>query len=112
MTFKPRTWYPIAAVLGVVNLVSVGFAARSAEPLHATLHAVLALAFGLWAERLRQRLRGAESQAPLEALDALDALEAEVNGLRLELGETQERLDFAERMLAQKPDAGRVGPQG
>jgi hypothetical protein len=31
--------------------------------------------------------------------------------LRQDLSETQERLDFAERMLAQKPDARRMGPQ-
>lgn len=35
----------------------------------------------------------------------LEALEHEVGSLRYELGETQERLDFAERLLAQRrPD--------
>lgn len=32
----------------------------------------------------------------------LDAVETEVDALRQELSETQERLDFAERMLAQR----------
>ena len=54
MTFKPAIWYPIAVVLSVINVLGVGFAARSAEPWHAAIHAVLALAFGLWAQRLRQ----------------------------------------------------------
>jgi chromosome segregation ATPase len=41
----------------------------------------------------------------------LEALEAEMGDLRRELGEAQERLDFAERVLAQGPDARRVGPE-
>ena len=108
MTFKPRIWFPIAVVLAVLNVVAVGFAAGDAEPVHAGTHAALALAFGLWAQRLRQRPGGSELPAGLEALEAL---EAEVSKLRQELSETQERLDFAERVLAQGPEARRVGPQ-
>src|SRR3990172_4876018 len=103
MTFKPAIWYPIAVLLSVINLVGVGFAARPAQPWHATIHAALALAFGLWAHRLRQGPGGSELQARLEALEAevsgLEALEADVSKLRQELSEAQERLDFAERLL-------------
>lgn len=115
MTFKPAIWYPIAVVLSAVNLVAVGFTADPAEPWHAAIHAALALGFGLWAQRLRQgrgasELQGGrELQARLDALE--DALEADLSKLRQELTETQERLDFAERLLAQGRDAGRVGPQ-
>jgi hypothetical protein len=105
MTFKPAIWYPIAVALSAINLAGVGFAAGQAEPWHATIHAALALAFGLWARRLRQGPGGSEVQARLEAL------EAEVSKLQQELSETQERLDFAERVLAQGPEARRVGPQ-
>jgi hypothetical protein len=105
MTFKPAIWYPIAVVLSVINLLGAGFAAGEAQPLHATVHAALALAFGLWAQRLRQGRGGSEGQARLDALDA------EVSNLRQELSEMQERLDFAERLLAQAPDTRRVGPQ-
>ena len=105
MTFKPSIWQPIAVVLSVINLVGVGFAAGSAEPWHATAHAALALAFGLWAQRLRPGPGGTEHQA------RLDVLEAEVSTLGRELSETQERLDFAERLLAQGPEARRVGPE-
>src|SRR5207249_7926717 len=113
MTFKPAIWYPITVVLSAFNLVAVGFTA--AEPWHAATHAALALGFGLWAQRLRQGLRGSglqggsELQARLDALE--DTLEAEVSKLRQELSETQERLDFAERLLAQGRESGRVGPQ-
>lgn len=115
MTFKPAIWYPIAVLLSVINLGAVGFAAREAEPWHATTHAALALAFGFWAHRLRQGRGGSERQARLEGNEAevsrLDALEAEVSNLRQELSEAQERLDFAERLLAQGSEARRVGPE-
>ena len=105
MTFKPAIWYPIAVVLSVINFAGAWFAARAAEPWHATTHAAIALAFGLWAQRLRPAPGGSERRAGLEAL------EAEQSHLRQELDEMQERLDFAERLLAQGPEARRVGPQ-
>ena len=111
MTFKSAVWYPIAIVLSVINLVGAGFAVGQAETSHATIHAVLALAFGLWAQRLRPRPGGTQRPARLEGLEALDALEAEVSKLRQELTETQERLDFVERLLARGPETGRVGPE-
>jgi hypothetical protein len=41
----------------------------------------------------------------------LQALDQEVGTLRRELIETQERLDFAERLLAQGPETRRVEPR-
>jgi hypothetical protein len=111
MTFKSPIWQPIAVVLSVINLVAVGVAAGSAEPWHAAVHAALALAFGLWAQRLRQGSRGSEGQARLDVLEALEVLEADVSNLRRELTETQERMDFAERLLAQGVESRRVGPE-
>ncbi len=105
MTFKRAIWYPIAVVLSVINLVGVGFAAGEPQPWHAAIHAALALAFGLWAQRLRQGPAGSELHAPLEGL------EAEVDALRAEVAELHERMDFAERLLAQAPETRRVGPQ-
>ena len=105
MTFKPAIWRPIAAVLSIANIAGAAFAARSAEVLHVTVHVTLAVAFGLWAQRLRQRPGGNELEAGLEAL------EFELSNLRRELAETQERLDFVERVLAQGSEAQRVGPQ-
>jgi len=115
VTFKPTIWYPIAVVLSVANLVAAGFALGQAQPSHAMIHGGLALAFGFWAQRLRRRPGGSELEARLDGVEAevsrLDALEAEVSKLRQELSETQERLDFAERVLAQAPETRRVGPQ-
>lgn len=98
MTFKPSTWFPIATALSGINVAAVWFAARPGETWHATLHAALAVAFALWAQRLRQRMHAG---VRAEADDALGALEGEVGTLRQELAEAQERLDFAERMLVQ-----------
>jgi hypothetical protein len=108
MTFKPKIWYPIAAVLSAANLVSVWFAAAPAEPWHATTHAALALGFGLWAQRLHQRRARNEL---LTSPEALEAFEADLNRLREELSETQERLDFTERMLAQGAEQRRMGTE-
>lgn len=105
MIFKPALWHRIAVVLGAINLVGAGFAAGAAEPWHAAAHAALALAFGAWAQRLRQSPGGTEREARLEML------EAEMSNLRGELGEAQERLDFAERLLAQGPEARRASPE-
>jgi len=58
--------------------------------------------------RTQSRVAGADP----ETAGRLQALEQEVGTLRQELSDTQERLDFAERMLAQAPETRRVGPQG
>jgi hypothetical protein len=102
MTFKPAIWHPVALVLSALNMVGVGLAAGAAEPLHAGIHAAVALAFWTWGERLREG-RGKTGELP-----RLEALEFEVTQLRRELGEAQERLDFTERMLAQGLEARRV----
>ena len=108
MTFKPAIWYPIAVALTAINLVGVGLVGPG-EPWHAAAHAALALAFGLWAQRLR---RGPSGSGGSEELGArLEALEDEVSMVRQQLSETQERLDFAERVLAKGPEARRVGPE-
>ncbi len=104
MTFKPAVWYPIAVALSVINVVAVWFAAQPAEPLHATIHAGLAVVFGVWAQRLRRRPAARELRAGLEAL------EIELGTMRQELSEAQDRLDFAERLLAQGRDPRHVEP--
>ena len=105
MTFKPAIWRPIAAALSVINVAAVGAAAGAAEPWHAAVHAALALGFGLWAQRLRPMPDMGELP------DRLEVLEVEVGNLRRELNEAQERLDFAERVLAQAPTQRRVEPE-
>src|SRR5450755_4302531 len=107
MTFKPAIWYPVAVLLSVVNVAGAWFAAGPGEPWHATIHAALAVMFGLWAQRLRQDRGMSENDARFEALEAearrIEALEAEVVTLGQDVSELQERLDFAERLLTRGP---------
>ncbi len=112
MTFKPRIWFPIASILSAVNLGAVWFAAAPGEPLHATGHAVLAVAFAMWAQRLKSRLRSDArmSSGAHEVAPGVDTLALDVDELRQQLAETQERLDFAERVLAQGERVPREGP--
>ena len=55
MTIKPGFWIGLAQLLTVVNVGAVYFAAQSAEPWHAVLHAGLAVAFTVWSDWLRAR---------------------------------------------------------
>ncbi|MDX2192568.1 MAG: hypothetical protein NW201_04375 [Gemmatimonadales bacterium] len=56
---------------------------------------------GALADRIRG---GASTEGALR--DEVEHLRADVEDLRAQLGETQERLDFAERMLAAPRDGG------
>jgi len=56
------------------------------------------------------RLRAARQESPsADVALRLDALEREVQGLQQELAETQERLDFAERLLSKARDERQLG---
>lgn len=56
------------------------------------------------------RLRAARPESPSpNATARLEALEREVHGLQQELTETQERLDFAERLLSKAREERRIG---
>jgi hypothetical protein len=107
---KTRFWNAVLVLLSAGNLVSVWFAAQPGEPWHATTHAALALAFGLWAQG---RMRPKEAGLRAGALDKgsegeIAALQDEAGEVRRELGEVQERLDFAERLLSQAREGDRL----
>jgi hypothetical protein len=56
------------------------------------------------------RLRAAPSQLPSADVAArLETLEHSVQSLQQELAETQERLDFAERLLTKSEETRRLG---
>ncbi len=110
MRFNPAIWRPLAIGAAVLNLAAaVWVAGRGGGFAHAAVHAVLALGFGLWA----QRLAGARSQAPADPAQQLDNVEGELYDLRREVAELEERLDFAERLLARKAEEeARPKPEG
>jgi HPt (histidine-containing phosphotransfer) domain-containing protein len=105
MRLNPRIWTPIAQVLTAVNVVAVYFAAQEAEPVHAVVHAALGAACMLWAERLRARATRALHETEMAQAELMPG---EMDHVHNELAELQERLDFAERMLAQRRDTDRV----
>ena len=56
------------------------------------------------------RIRASRQQAPSpDVADRLEAVEQRVESLQRELSEAQERLDFAERLLARAREERRLG---
>lgn len=105
MRFKSPLWYPAAFVATVVNIAGAGFAVGLGEPGHTAAHVGLAAVFGFVAHRVRP----ARAEAAGGDTGRLEALEDEMLAQRRELAEAQERLDFAERLLAQSAEQRRVG---
>jgi hypothetical protein len=70
--FKHRAWIAVAGLLSLANVVAIWFAARPAEPWHATTHGLLAVLFGLGAQRLgvRARLTNAADVIARQELEA------------------------------------------
>lgn len=57
------------------------------------------------------RLRAARQESPsADVAGRLEALERDVQNVQQELAETQERLDFAERLLSKAREERRIGP--
>jgi hypothetical protein len=110
MTVKSALWQPIAVVLTVINLIGV---AAATMPWHATVHAVLALGFGLWAQRLRQGPAGSDlsdvKQQMEEQAGALEDAQRMLASQSTQLAELHERVDFAERLLTQVRDRSALG---
>lgn len=56
------------------------------------------------------RLRASRAQSgSADVTERLEAVEQRVEGLQQELAETQERLDFAERLLSKAREERRIG---
>lgn len=114
MTFSRQFWYRVLAGLGILNLAAMGYAmGRDADPRHALLHLVLAAGFGLWAWRLKQRPVGPSALGLQDQLEqqaaVLEDAQATLADQSAQLAELQERLDFAERILAQSRDRPSLG---
>ena len=109
MASTTRFWNRVLVLLSAGNLVSVWFVTPG-EPWHATIHAALALGFGLWVQR---RMRLQEGPGSADALEqgsegGIAGLRDDAREMRRELNEVQERLDFAERMLSQAREGDRL----
>ena len=111
MWFKHRAWEPVAWILSALNLAAVWFAAQPAEPWHATVHALAAAGLGLGARHLTVRRRmNALNEQIQETLDLNEHIQQTLEATEARLHELEERVDFAERLLAQYRDANRLEP--
>jgi hypothetical protein len=101
--FKHRAWIPVAWLLSLGNVVSVWFAALPAEPWHATIHALLAVLFGVGAHRLTARRRAQLTNAePAFSDDRMRRLEQAVDSMAIELERIGEGQRFVTRLFAER----------
>ena len=130
MWFKHRAWIAVAWLLCIANAGAVWFAARPGEPWHATTHALLAVLFGLGAQRsacwrsLTSAADGAELPVDVAALRAelaalregqseiLRRLELGVDTIAVELERVGENQRFLTKALAEKARGLDSGPSG
>jgi len=112
--FKHRAWIPVAWLLCLGNLISVWFAARPAEPWHATVHALLAVLFGLGAQRLglvKKPTADADVVGRVQELEARLADLDKLPDVEGRLTELEERLDFTERALVDVRTRAQLPPK-
>jgi hypothetical protein len=101
--FKHRAWILVAWLFSLGNVVAVWFAARPAEPWHATIHALLAVLSGLGAQHLMARqgalLRGGE---PALGDERMSRLEQAIDAIAVELERIGEGQRFVTKLLAER----------
>jgi hypothetical protein len=101
MWFKHPAWVPIAWLLSVANIGAVWFAALPAEPWHATTHALLAVLFGVGAQRLMARHRPSPGGEITVGDERLTHLENAVDAIAVELERIGEGQRFVTKLLAE-----------
>lgn len=112
MWFKARAWIPVAWLLCFANIIFVWFPAPVA-PGHATVHALLAVLFGLGAQRLAARPGSRRPELQSEERQLLEDVQTrlgELNELTRRLTELEDRVDFAERVMAKQREEQRLRP--
>ena len=102
MWFKHRAWIPVAWLLSLGNVVAVWFAALPAEATHATIHALLAVLFGVGAQRLMARRQLASRGQPAIGDERERQLEQAIDAIALELERVGEGQRFVTKLLAER----------
>jgi len=84
---------------GVISVVAIGYA-------------VVGVGRGPIGQALARRIGGRGGQQDPEVLQEMDALKQQVEHLEQRLLDAEERIDFSERLLAQRsePEPRRVAP--
>ena len=101
-----RTWRRLAIIASVFNVAGAVFALAAREGWHAGIHISLAMGFGFAAQRLGEIDRKA---VPDNLQTQLDEQAERIARQARQLAELEERMDFAERMLAQARDKQKLG---
>jgi hypothetical protein len=107
MWFKHRAWIPVAWLLSLGNLAAAWVAARTGGSWHAAIHVVLATGLAAGARVLMIRQRHAPSDDLRQALDDNERLQQVVESMQPRMQELEERVDFAERLIATQREAER-----
>jgi len=76
----------------------------------ALLIPIVAIIAGTVVKLSRMKLDSVNPAVGQDAIARIEALEGELDGLRQQLSETQERVDFTERLLAQAAEGRTLGP--
>lgn len=100
MWFEHRAWIPVAWILSLGNLAAAWVAARTGAPSQAAIHLVLATGFAVGARRLMVRRRRLPSDDLQAVLDENERLQQVIANMQPRMQELEERVDFAERLLA------------
>ncbi len=74
--------------------------------------AMVGISFSPIGRAIARRMGGKDEAAEGAALAEVEALRDELGAVKAEVGELQERLDFAERLLAQAREKGQLGAGG
>jgi hypothetical protein len=101
MWFKHRAWIPIAWLLSLANLGAVWFAALPAEAWHATTHGLLALLFGVGAQRLMDRQRPPLGAELALGDERMGRLEQAIDSIAVEVERIGEGQRFVTKLLAE-----------
>ncbi len=74
---------------------------------------LVGISFSPIGRAIARRMGGGKDEAAEgQALAEVDALREELGAVKTEVGELQERLDFAERLLAKAREKGQLGAGG
>jgi hypothetical protein len=101
MTRRARVWRAVAVVFTVVNVGGVGYAALSAEPVHAAVHVGLVVAtYLVW--RLLPRARRLDLPHAHPAEERLDRLQESLDAIAIEVERIGEAQRYAVKVVAER----------
>jgi hypothetical protein len=105
-------WFDLVIQVGITGMIMIIADSASQGQSEGAIAAVVAVSLGILAWRRSRALKRMGSETGEVQLDRLQELDSRVTELEIQQGrmlELEERLDFAERLLAQQRDPSRLG---